>query len=112
VPEGYAALHPFLRNLFEGIPAVQFNHRLLATVTLLVALVTSARSAACGPGPARLAGLLLGGAVLVQYALGVATLLLVVPVGLGTAHQGMAMLVLTAALVLLHLTSRPAPEGD
>jgi len=37
-----------------------------------------------------------------QYALGVTTLLWVVPAGLGTAHQAMAVLVLTAALAALH----------
>ena len=52
--------------------------------------------------------LLLGVAVLAQYALGVATLLWVVPVALGTAHQAMAVLVLTAALALLHAQSRRA----
>ena len=36
------------------------------------------------------------------YALGVATLLFVVPVALGTLHQATAVLVLTAALVALH----------
>src|SRR4051812_45593855 len=38
VPEGYAALQPFLRNLTENVAAVQFDHRLLATVTACVAL--------------------------------------------------------------------------
>ena len=43
-----------------------------------------------------------------QYGLGVATLLLMVPIALATLHQAVAMLVLTAAIVLLH-TSRPPP---
>jgi heme a synthase len=37
-----------------------------------------------------------------QYALGVLTLVLVVPIGLAAAHQFVAVLVLTAALTLLH----------
>jgi cytochrome c oxidase assembly protein subunit 15 len=37
-----------------------------------------------------------------QYMLGVATLLHAVPVWLGTLHQAMAVLVLTAALLALH----------
>ena len=37
IPEGYAALTPFWKNIFENIAAVQFNHRLLATVSLLLA---------------------------------------------------------------------------
>ena len=104
VPAGYAMLDPFLLNLTENVAAVQFNHRLLATLTALAAAVTVAfglrQTLTRGQRSALLA---LGGAVALQYALGVAALLLVVPVALGTAHQAMAVLVLTAALAALHL---------
>ena len=104
VPAGYAMLEPFVLNLTENIAAVQFNHRLLATLTALAAAATVAfglrQVLTRGQRSALLA---LCGAVTLQYALGVATLLLVVPVALGTAHQAMAVLVLTAALVALHL---------
>jgi cytochrome c oxidase assembly protein subunit 15 len=103
VPDGYARLTPFVRNLTENIAAVQFDHRLLATLTATVAMTILA----VGVGKpslraARGAMLALGAAVAVQYALGVATLLLVVPVGLAAAHQASAVLLLTAALVMLH----------
>jgi cytochrome c oxidase assembly protein subunit 15 len=45
----------------------------------------------------------------VQYGLGIATLLLVVPTGLAAAHQANAVLLLTAMLVLLHALRRPRP---
>ncbi len=107
VPEGYARLSPWLLNWVENIAAVQFNHRALATLTGLLA---AASLWAGWHGPARPGLLALVAAVGVQYALGVATLLYVVPVGLGTLHQTMAVLVLTAALVVLHqLRARPAP---
>ena len=113
VPEGYAAVQPWWRNLTENVAAVQFNHRLFATLTAGFALATAAVGLRAGATrPVRLALLALGAAVAVQYALGVATLLLVVPVGLGTAHQTGAVLVLTAALVALHLqrgAADPAP---
>ena len=48
----------------------------------------------------RLAAGTLAVATLSQVALGIATLVMVVPVGLGTAHQGGAVVVLTAALWL------------
>ena len=106
VPEGYWAL-PGLRNLAENIPAVQFNHRLLATGTALLALATVAYGLRAGVrGVLRTRLLLLGGAVLAQYGLGVTTLLWVVPPALGTAHQAMAVLLLTAALALLHAQPR------
>ncbi len=39
VPAGYAQLRPFLRNWFENIAAVQFDHRLLATATFAAVLL-------------------------------------------------------------------------
>ena len=106
VPAGYWAV-PGLRNLAENIPAVQFDHRLLATGTGLLALGTVVYGLRAGArGAVRTRLLLLGGAVLAQYALGVATLLWVVPVPLATAHQAMAVLLLTAALALLHAQPR------
>ncbi len=96
VPDGYAALTPVWLNAFENIAAVQFNHRLLATATLASALLVALRA------NGHRAALLLAGAVAAQYALGVATLLLVVPVALGTLHQTVAALVLAAGLLALH----------
>lgn len=103
VPAGYATMLPLVRNLTENVAAVQFNHRLLATVTALFVLGLVAYGLRAGArGMLRTRLLLLGGAVMAQYALGVATLLWVVPVSLGTLHQAMAVLVLTAALAVRH----------
>lgn len=107
VPSDYAALQPFARNLTENLAAVQFDHRVLATATALLVLATvwlGLRSPL--PRPVRRAVLAMGGAVLLQYVLGVGTLLWVVPVALATAHQATAVLLLTAALVTLHLDRR------
>lgn len=38
VPAGYASMTPFWRNIFENIGAVQFNHRMLAYVILIVTI--------------------------------------------------------------------------
>jgi cytochrome c oxidase assembly protein subunit 15 len=82
---------------------VQFDHRLGAW--LLACLVPwfwyKMRSVAVSPG-ARWAATLLLGAVFVQVGLGIATLLLAVPVGLGAAHQGGAMIVLGLLLWANH----------
>ena len=40
VPDGYARMTPFLRNLTENVAAVQFDHRVLATLTALVTAPT------------------------------------------------------------------------
>jgi cytochrome c oxidase assembly protein subunit 15 len=110
IPEGYARLHPVLVNLFENIAAVQFDHRILATLTGLVTLAAVASGLLSGPRPGvRLTLLALGAAVAAQYALGVATLLAVVPVDLAVTHQMTAVLLLTAALCTLHAL-REAPR--
>ena len=107
VPASYAQLQPFVRNLTENVAAVQFDHRLLATLTALLASATLIVGLLGGAaGRLRTALLALGAAVLGQYVLGVTTLLWVVPVALGTAHQAMAVLVLTAALAALHAGRR------
>ena len=103
VPRGYAPLKPFALNWFENIAAVQFNHRLLAMITAsCVALLWLAGRRAALPRPALLALHALLAAVALQFALGVATLLLVVPVPLGAAHQAGAVVLLTAAIVFRH----------
>lgn len=104
IPEGYATLHPWARNLFENIAAVQFNHRLLATVTATLALTVSAIGLYSGglTGRTRIALAILAVFAIAQYCLGIATLVWAVPVALGTAHQAMAVLLLSAALVLRH----------
>ncbi len=111
IPAGYAALTPFARNLVANIAAVQFDHRLLATVTALLALgIVLAGWRATRRGDTLRAGLAcLAFAVLTQYALGVATLLYVVPIPLAVAHQANAVLLLTAALCCLHFAWRARP---
>jgi cytochrome c oxidase assembly protein subunit 15 len=108
VPAGYLDLSPWWANLTANVAAVQFNHRLLATLaTLMTVGCVVAAFRRLPDGRPRRAVLLLGGAVALQYALGVATLLHVVPVSLGTAHQAVAVLVLAAALHAVHAL-RPA----
>jgi heme a synthase len=103
VPANYARLHPFLSNLIRNPAAVQFDHRVLATLTAIAALMAVLLALGSRlPLAARRTFMALGLVVVVQYSLGVATLLAVVPTGLAVAHQVTATLVLTAALVGLH----------
>jgi cytochrome c oxidase assembly protein subunit 15 len=107
VPAGYARLEPFARNLTENIAAVQFHHRLLALLTALTAAAVLLIGLALRPPRAvPIALLAFAGAALLQYVLGVATLLLIVPVPLALIHQATAVLLLTAAIGLLHSTRR------
>lgn len=108
MPVNYARLEPFVRNLMQNPAAVQFDHRLLATLTLACAVGLLCLSYFGRlPAPVLRPILVLGALVAVQYALGVATLLLVVPILLAAAHQANAVLVLTAGIVALHALRPP-----
>jgi cytochrome c oxidase assembly protein subunit 15 len=113
VPEGYTQLRPFVLNWFENIAAVQFDHRLLAVATaIVILLVWVAGWRAVLPRSARTAlhGLLAVG--LLQVALGIATLVLVVPIPLAAAHQAGAVLLLTAAINLRHTMRKVAAMDE
>ncbi len=104
VPDGYAAMHPLLRNLTENVAAVQFDHRLLATLTL--AAVTALAICTLRGGLPPVLSFCLSATVVLQYIIGVATLVLVVPVPLAVVHQFGAVMVLTAVLVTTHRLTR------
>jgi len=109
VPAGYNQLQPFYLNWFENIAAVQFDHRVLAFATFTAVLLAwTAGLRTMLPKPARIALHLLMAAAALQIALGISTLLLVVPVPLAAAHQAGAVLLLTAAIYLRHSLRRAA----
>jgi cytochrome c oxidase assembly protein subunit 15 len=101
VPARLFALKPWYLSFFEDITTIQFTHRLLATLTLM-AVVGFAVRARARPAAARLRSVatVLAVCTLAQYALGISTLVLIVPVPLGVAHQAGAMVVWTVALWL------------
>jgi heme a synthase len=110
VPAEYAALSPWWRNWFENAAAAQFNHRLLAEITVGEVLGLWLFSWRLGLAPAARAAMNgLFAIALLQLALGISTLLLVVPLPMAVAHQAGAMLLLTAALVAFHALRLPRP---
>jgi cytochrome c oxidase assembly protein subunit 15 len=104
VPPEILMLEPWWKNLFWNMATVQFGHRALAWLLALVVplLWWKLRSARDLPARARWGGHLLLALVATQIALGIATLLLVVPVPLAAAHQAGAVLVFAAALNVAH----------
>jgi heme a synthase len=110
IPDGVMRLDPWYLNFFENVATVQFDHRLLALLTfaaIIASWLYARRFDLSDKARVALGLLLLAGTV--QVVLGVSTLLLHVPVALGAAHQGGALLVLTIALFLNHqLRSGPA----
>jgi len=115
LPPGLYATTPAWLAAFEDITTIQFNHRLFAY--LLVILVGGFSWAAWrsgGGGMVRTGVVLLLAALALQVTLGISTLLLHVPVPLAAAHQGGAVLLLTAALYMawaLGVGRKPGSQG-
>ncbi len=99
VPAGAARLHPVWSNAVDNPLTVQFLHRWTAVVVAVSALAVAWMLFRAG---ARRLAVALEGVVLVQFVLGVVTLLHAVPVALGVLHQAVATLVLIVTVVAAH----------
>ena len=102
---------PWWRNFFDNMLTVQFSHRMIAYVLLAVAIfhAIDARKSRPAAAVARGAWWLLAAMVL-QVAIGVATLLHQVPIDMGIAHQANAIVVLTLALLQAERLSATQPK--
>lgn len=110
VPPGMWTFDPWWLNFLENPVTVQFVHRVLALSALGIVIGmwwVWRRSPALDAAQRRATHWLLL-AVLLQVSLGIATLLLHVPVWLGTLHQGGAVVLLSAVLWLLSRSGRAA----
>jgi heme a synthase len=99
VPSGLFAGSPAWLNLFENVMTVQFNHRVMAYVILLVAAVHMAR---CLLGDVSTTharrSVVLFALIVLQAIIGIVTLVLVVPLSWALLHQAMAFVVLAFAV--------------
>jgi cytochrome c oxidase assembly protein subunit 15 len=103
IPQEIFSLEPWYLNFSSNMATVQFDHRLLAwLLAFLVPWFWLRVLRAAAPRRARFAADLLLGALALQIALGIATLLLAVPVPFAAAHQAGALLVFSAAVFVLH----------
>jgi heme a synthase len=95
---------PLWRNFFENALTVQFMHRMTAYALLVVVVLHAVDVArTLHRGRVRAWAWTLAVGIVMQAAIGILTLLHQVPIGLGLAHQGMAMVVLT--ITVLHTES-------
>ncbi len=103
-PEGLLRLEPWWLNLFENETLVQFNHRLVAYIVTVLAVVhVIALTREPGAGPAIGSAALVGAAIGIQMILGIVTLLMAVPLWLGLVHQAGAAIVLGLAIRHWHI---------
>jgi cytochrome c oxidase assembly protein subunit 15 len=91
---------PWWRNLFDNTLTVQFEHRMVAYALLALAVLHAADAVRSHATITVIRGAVaLSAAVTLQAALGILTLLHQVPILLALAHQAMAILVLTLAIL-------------
>ena len=103
IPPELFRIEPWYLNFFNNMATVQFDHRLIAWLLAFAVPWLWYETGRAGlPAPARLLTHLLLAAAAVQIALGIATLLLVVPAALAAAHQAGALVVFTVALAVNH----------
>ena len=111
VPPGIFGLQPFLANFTENPATVQFIHRVLAWILLFY---TGAFTVYAYPRihsqTGKIALFLLSGGVLLQFLVGVMTLLAAAPPGLGALHQTIAALLWSAVFFLAFRLEAKSPE--
>jgi cytochrome c oxidase assembly protein subunit 15 len=105
-PADAPRLEPFLRNFVDNPIMVQFVHRWLAFAVAAAAVVLARNAWLRGH---RQAAAMLVAAVTLQILLGIFTLLSGVELWIAAAHQGAAVLLLAATIVVSHrLGEKPA----
>jgi cytochrome c oxidase assembly protein subunit 15 len=102
-PPDAMVMQPWYLNFFENVGTVQFDHRVLAMCMVALILGTWAYGRRQPLTPrGRVFLNALGAMVLVQAALGITTLLLVVPIPIALAHQTGALILFTLGICFAH----------
>jgi cytochrome c oxidase assembly protein subunit 15 len=105
-PEGYWGHDPWWLSPFEQIQAIQFNHRIGGYAVFIAAVALWWRARRSGDQSiARLGDILLA-ATAAQVAIGIATLLAVMPIWLAAMHQFGAVVLLTACVAFAFAAKR------
>ena len=105
IPSGLWALSPLHLNLFENALTVQFDHRMLAYLLVILAvwhLVRVLRN--YGEGQLVVYSASIVTLLLVQVGVGIGTLLLHVPNFLASLHQGLGILLFLFSVLQLQVT--------
>ncbi|WP_248724917.1 COX15/CtaA family protein [Seonamhaeicola sp. ML3] len=106
-PTVYIEQDPLYKNFIEGKSGVQFVHRILAYIVVVFVFLIWIKSKKLSVSKDQLKGLkALNFVVILQFILGVFTILLQVPVWLGVAHQVGAFFLLSAMTFTLHRFSK------
>ena len=106
VPQTLLQRQPALSNFVANPVAVQWTHRLLGTVLAIAIIALFFRTRTSTDERSRNFATALLIVTLVQYVLGVLTLIYAVPVALGVAHQAVALILFGTWVMWLHHVMR------
>ncbi|WP_425386447.1 COX15/CtaA family protein [Wolbachia endosymbiont (group A) of Barypeithes pellucidus] len=95
VPEDLFFLQPIWLNIFENRATVQFIHRALALLILVLTVILTIKNASVKPVYIMLLS------VIIQIILGVITLLLHIPIAIAIAHQVFSFILFGSSLYFL-----------
>jgi len=103
VPSIIYHLEPWWLSAFEDQTTIQFNHRIFAYIMFTLIVIFSVKALMKKPERMMMIGIVLMLITLfIQVLLGISTLIMHVPVSLGAAHQGGAVVLLTAVLFVVY----------
>ncbi len=109
MPEGLFDLTPWYRNFGENLITVQFDHRWLALIALLAVVALWQQALRRGvTGSLRSAFHLVLILAVIQVGLGIATLVLVVPLSLAALHQAAALALFSMIVIAARATRQAA----
>lgn len=104
IPSDFVALEPWIKNITANPAAVQFTHRVLASITCVLMVVLAWRLRHIE----RKLSIALGAVIILQYSLGIITLLSGVHIIPASLHQANAILALTFLLATLFTVKQKA----
>lgn len=101
-------IKPFILNFFENIVTIQWMHRVFGTLLGLMVILILFRTFMLNSKPVtKRWSLALFSIVLLQYLIGVFTLLLHVPIWLGVLHQAVALVLIGVIVAFTHYLNQP-----
>ncbi|HTJ59416.1 MAG TPA: COX15/CtaA family protein [Devosiaceae bacterium] len=107
IPGGLAAMDPLWRNIFENAETVQFDHRMIAyVIVILTALLLWRQSRTVGFAGVNVWLLRVSAVIVLQVLLGISTLMSVVEINLAVAHQAVAFILAGTVMAYLADLSR------
>lgn len=99
IPEGLGVMSPWYLNIFENVTTVQFIHRYLAMINVINLLAYCYKILNLKTN--KKIAILLAGSILLQFALGILTLILQAPLLISLLHQAMAIILFITMVISL-----------